>query len=128
MSKTIIHTDKAPQAIGPYSQAVEAGNFIFISGQVPVDPATGQIPDGLETQTEQVMKNIQAIIKAADANLDFKDIVKTTIFLQDLEDFKIVNETYAGFFEGDYPARATFQVARLPLDARLEIESIVFRG
>ena len=126
MKIKVIQTNEAPRAIGPYSQAIEAGDFIFISGQLPVDPHTGKIPATIENQAEQVMSNILAIMKAVDSALDYGDIVKTTVFLKDLEDFKIVNEIYAGFFRENYPARSAFEVARLPLDARLEIESIVY--
>ncbi len=116
-----IHTDRAPQAIGPYSQAIRAGGLLFVSGQIPLDPSTGELVDGdVRAQTKQVMRNLGEILKAA--GVSFDRVVRTTIFLADLADFAAVNETYGGYF--DAPARATFQVARLPKDARVEIDAI----
>lgn len=128
MKTRVIHSDNAPKAIGPYSQAIEAGDFVYISGQLPVNPKTGKMSDNLNDQTKQVMSNILAIIKAIDLELGFSNIVKTTIFLKDLEDFKTVNDIYASYFDGSFPARATFEVSKLPLDASLEIESVVYKG
>lgn len=121
--KQIIQTDRAPQAIGPYSQAIKARGFVFASGQIPIDPATGQfVAGGITEQTEQVMKNVAAVLEAAGSGLD--RIVKTTVFLADMEEFAAMNEVYAKFFTSDPPARATVQAAGLPRNARVEIEVI----
>lgn len=121
--KEIISTEQAPRAIGPYSQAVRVGNLVFASGQIPIDPATGNfVAGGVAEQTEQVMKNLTAVLKAA--GLGLGQIVKTTVFLADMEDFSAMNEVYARFFRENPPARATVQAARLPRDARVEIEAI----
>ena len=114
--KKAIHTDRAPAAIGPYSQAVRAGGFLFTSGQIPVDPAAGDIPAGIKAQAQQSLNNIAAIL--AQAGLDRSAVVKTTVFLKDMNDFAAMNEVYAQFFEGPaYPARSAVEVARLPKDA-----------
>jgi len=121
--KEIIATDRAPRAIGPYSQAVRAGSVIFASGQIPIDPATGEfVAGGVAEQTEQVMRNLSAVLEAAGSSLN--QIVKTTVFLADLNDFTAMNEVYGRFFGETPPARATVQAARLPRDARIEIEAI----
>jgi 2-iminobutanoate/2-iminopropanoate deaminase len=121
--KEIIATEDAPRAIGPYSQAVRAGNFVFASGQIPTDPATGEfVPGGIAEQTEQVLKNLTALFAAAGVGLD--QIVKTTVFLADMNDFTAMNEVYGRFFTEAPPARATVQAARLPRDAKVEIEAI----
>ena len=121
--KEIIATEDAPRAIGPYSQAVRAGNFVFASGQIPIDPATGEfVPGGIAEQTEQVLKNLTALFAAAGVGLD--QIVKTTVFLADMNDFTAMNEVYGRFFSEAPPARATVQAARLPRDAKVEIEAI----
>ncbi len=121
--KEIVATDQAPRAIGPYSQAVRAGNLIFASGQIPIDPATGEfVPGGINEQTAQVLKNLKAVFEAAGASLD--QIVKTTVFLADMNDFTAMNEVYGKFFGDAPPARATVQAARLPRDAKVEIEAI----
>ena len=121
--KEIIATDRAPQAIGPYSQAVRVGNLIFASGQIPIDPATKEfVAGGIAEQTEQVLKNLTAVFKAADVSVD--QIVKTTVFLADMNDFTAMNEVYARYFAENPPARATVQAARLPRDAKVEIEAI----
>ncbi len=125
MMKERVHTDGAPKAIGPYSQAVDTGDWVFLSGQIGLDPNTGQMAPDLESQTHQVMKNLKAVLEAA--NLDFHHVVKTTIYLVDLQDFQTVNEIYASYLEEPYPARATVQVAALPLGARVEIEMIAKR-
>jgi 2-iminobutanoate/2-iminopropanoate deaminase len=123
--KEIISTENAPGAIGPYSQAVKTGNMVFVSGQIPIDPATGQfVSDEVAEQTEQVFKNLQAVLEAAGSGLD--KVVKTTVFLADMNDFAAMNEVYGKFFTSDYPARATVQAARLPRDARVEIECIAY--
>lgn len=124
MSKEIISTNKAPQAIGPYSQAVKTGNLIFISGQVPINPETGDVVSGsIEDQANQVIENIRNICEAADRDLG--DIVKLSIFLTDLGNFSIVNEVMKKHFSEPYPARATIEVSGLPLGVDVEIEAIV---
>ncbi|QIQ20651.1 RidA family protein [Zophobihabitans entericus] len=125
---TTISTDKAPAAIGPYVQGVDLGNLIFASGQIPLDPVTGSMPEDIKEQTQQCLKNIKAILSAA--GLSVGNIVKTTIFLADLNDFNAVNEVYEAFFKthnARYPARSCVQVARLPRDAKVEIEAISAR-
>jgi len=123
--KKIINTDKAPKAIGPYSQATEVNGIIFISGQVPVNPATGTIPEGIVAQTEQVMQNIKAILD--EAGLDFENVVKSTCLLSDMSNFKAMNEIYGKYYNVNPPARAAFAVKDLPLGALIEIESIAVR-
>ena len=124
MPKEIISTDNAPQAIGPYSQAVKTGNLIFISGQIPLDPKTGDIVDGsIEDQANQVLDNIKSICEAAGHGLE--DIVKITIFLTDLGNFATVNEVMKNYFKEPYPARATVEISGLPLGVNVEIEAIV---
>ena len=121
--KKIISTSEAPAAIGPYSQAVRSGNFLFCSGQIPLDPKSGQIVSGdIATQTRRVLDNIGAVLKAE--GLTFENIVKTTIFLTDLGDFQTVNETYGSYFKQQPPARSTVQVSALPKGAKIEIEVI----
>jgi 2-iminobutanoate/2-iminopropanoate deaminase len=123
MMKQPVSTAAAPVAIGPYSQAIKAGGLVFLSGQIPLDPATGQMVDGdIAAQTERVMKNLAAVLEAAGAS--FEDVVRTTIFLTNLADFQIVNETYGRYFKGVAPARATVQVAALPRAAKVEIDAI----
>ena len=123
MQRTLVSTTDAPAAIGPYSQAVRAGNLLFISGQLPLDPATGQfVGEDIAAMTRQIFTNIQAVLSAAGSSLD--KIVKTTVFLADLEDFQPMNTAYTEFFSAEPPARSTVQVARLPRDARIEIEVI----
>lgn len=118
-----ISSESAPGAIGPYSQAVRAGNLLFCSGQIPIDPETGEfVSDDVTEQTEQVIKNLSAVLEAGGSSLEA--VVKTTVFLADMEDFAKMNEVYARFFSGNKPARATVQAARLPKDARVEIEVI----
>ncbi len=121
--KRIIQTEHAPGAIGPYSQAVKANGLIFASGQIPIDPRTGQfVAGGIAEQTEQVLKNLAAVLEAGGSGLD--RIVKTTVFLADMEEFAAMNEVYGRFFTEAPPARATVEAARLPRDARVEIEAI----
>lgn len=123
MSKTIISTDKAPAAIGPYSQGVVTGNLLFTSGQLPIDPATGKIPEGdIETRAHIVFKNLTAIAQEAGTSLD--KAVKVTVFLADIADFAAVNTVYAEYFSAPFPARSAYQVAALPLGADLEIEAV----
>lgn len=127
MSKETVATDQAPQAIGPYSQAVWAGGFLFLSGQIPLDPATGSLKgDAIAEQAEQVMDNIAGVLAAA--GLDFRDVVKSTIYLVDLADFSIVNEIYGKRFPSSPPARSTVEVKGLPRRALVEIEMIAWRG
>lgn len=121
--KQIIQTDRAPQAIGPYSQAVKARGFVYASGQIPIDPATGQfVAGGIAEQTEQVLKNVAAVLEASGSGLE--QVVKTTVFLADMEEFAAMNEVYARFFSSEPPARATVQAAGLPRNAKVEIEVI----
>ncbi len=123
MSKKSIHTDKAPAAIGPYSQAVNIGNLLFTSGQIPIDPATGKIPEGdIETHSHMVFKHLTAIAEAAGTALD--NAVKTTVFLKDINDFAAVNAVYGEYFKAPFPARSAFQVAALPLGADIEVEAV----
>ena len=123
--KKVIHTDKAPAAIGPYSQAIEANGMLFISGQIPVDPATGIVPEGITAQTEQVMKNISAIL--TEAGYTFDNVVKTTCLLSDIANFGAMNEVYAKYFTSNPPARAAFAVRDLPKGVMVEIESIAVK-
>ena len=121
--KSIVSTTSAPAAIGPYSQGIAAGGMIFASGQLPLDPATGTMPEGAAAQAKQSLTNVKAVLEAAGTDLDH--VVKTTVFLKDMNDFAAMNEVYATFFkEGSYPARSAVQVAKLPKDALLEIEVI----
>jgi len=123
VSKSAVSSAGAPKAIGPYSHAIRAGNLLFISGQVPIDPATGNLVDGdITAQTRRVMDNLAAVLEAA--GLSFQHVVRTTIFLADMSDFAAVNAVYGSFFSEPYPARATVQVSRLPKDARVEIDAI----
>lgn len=124
--KKVIHTDKAPAAIGPYSQAIEANGMLFISGQIPVDPATGIVPEGIKAQTEQVMKNIAAIL--LEAGYKFEDVVKTTCLLSDIANFGAMNEVYAQYFLVNPPARAAFAVRDLPKGVMVEIETIAVKA
>ena len=120
--KQAISTEKAPSAIGPYAQGIKAGNLVITSGQLPLDPATGAFPEGIEAQTRQSLTNCKAVLEAAGATM--ADVIKTTVFLSDMNDFAAMNGVYATFFEGACPARSAVQVARLPKDAMVEIECI----
>ena len=125
--REIIQTANAPQAIGPYSQAVKTSGLVFASGQIPIDPGTGQfVPGGIEEQTEQVLKNLSAVLEAAGSGLE--RVIKTTVFLADMQEFAAMNEVYGRFFSDDPPARATVEAARLPRDAKVEIEAIALAG
>ena len=127
MRKQVIQTAEAPQAIGPYSQAVRVGNFVFLSGQIPLDPATGNIVEGdITVQTRRVMENLGAVLRAAGAS--FAEVVKTTIFLADLGHFSKMNEVYGGYFTSEPPARATVQVGALPRGVLIEIDMIAHVG
>jgi 2-iminobutanoate/2-iminopropanoate deaminase len=126
-----ISTPAAPAAIGPYSQAVRAGDFLFVSGQIPLDPATGALVGGtwqpdVAVQTRRVLENLEAIVAAAGASL--AAVVKTTVYLAEMNDFPVMNDVYASFFGAPAPARATVQVSRLPKDVRVEIDAIVYLG
>ena len=121
--KQVIHTDSAPAAIGPYSQAIQIGDLLFVSGQVPIDPSTGAIVEGdIKAQAQQSLNNLKAILNAAGTNMGA--VVKTTVFLADMNDFAAMNEVYATFFESDAPARSAVAVKALPKDALVEIEVI----
>lgn len=127
MKKERIQTEKAPKAIGPYSQAIEAGPFVFVSGQIPIDPSTGELVGGeIRQQTRQVLENIKNILESQ--GLAMEQVVKTTIFLKDMGNFGQVNEVYATYFPSDPPARSTVEVARLPRNVDIEIEAIAFIG
>lgn len=122
MNKQIIATKNAPGAIGPYSQGIKKGNFIFVSGQLPINSVTGEMPVSIQEQTRQSLNNVTAILKEAGASLE--NVIKTTVFLKDLAYFSEFNEVYQQFFENDYPSRSCVEVARLPKDAGVEIEVI----
>ncbi len=125
--RTIVATEQAPAAIGPYSQAIAAAGLVFCSGQIPLDPASGQIVEGgIESQTRRVLDNLAAVLQAAGSSPE--QVVKTTIFLADMNDFATVNTIYAEYFGTEPPARSTVQVARLPRDVRVEVEAIALRG
>lgn len=123
--KKIISTDKAPAAIGPYSQAIEVGNMIFTSGVIPVNPATGEIPEGIEKQADQAIGNLAALIQEAGSDIDH--VIKTTVFIKNMDDFAKVNEVYSKYFTKDCPARSCVEVARLPKDVLIEIEAITLK-
>ncbi|MFO7830005.1 MAG: RidA family protein [Bacteroidales bacterium] len=123
--KKIIFTEKAPKAIGPYSQAVEINGTLYISGQVPIIPETGEMPEGIQAQTEQVMKNIGAILNAAGYSYDH--VVKSTCLLSDMDNFKAMNEVYGAYYKVNPPARAAYGVVKLPLGALIEIETIAIK-
>jgi len=121
-----IHTTNAPEAIGPYSQAIEAGGFVYVSGQIPINPETGAVEQGIENQTNQVLKNLQAIL--TETGTDFKQVVKFTIYLKSMDDFATVNEIYGSHLEQPYPARACVEVSRLPKDVRVEMDVVAYKG
>ena len=123
MGKKVIHTDKAPQAIGPYSQAIQAGNFLFLSGQIPLDPKTGELAKGdIREQTKQVLENIKGVLESQ--KLGMGNVVKATIFLKDIGNFNQVNEVYATYFPSSPPARSTVEVSKLPRNTEIEIEVV----
>lgn len=125
--RQIVQTGEAPQAIGPYSQAVVAGGFVFASGQIPLDPRTGEfVAGGIAEQTEQVLRNLTKVLEAAGAGLD--RVVKTTVYLADMNDFAAMNEVYGRYFPENPPARSTVEAARLPRDARVEIDVVALAG
>lgn len=123
--REIISTKSAPAAIGPYAQANKYGNLIFTSGQIPLDPSTGEIPGSIKEQTVRVLENVKAVVEAGGSSME--KVLKTTVFLKDMNDFAIVNQTYASFFnEGSYPSRSAVEVSRLPKDVLVEIEAIAY--
>ena len=122
MSREIIKTANAPEAIGPYSQAVKSGNFLFVSGQLPLNPATGKITGDIKEQTRQSLENLKAILQAASSSTS--KVMKTTVFLKNLDDFTVMNEIYSEYFPKDAPARSTIEVSRIPRGALVEIEAI----
>lgn len=122
MNKTVISTQGAPGAIGPYSQGIKIGNLVFTSGQLPIDVKTGNMPETIEEQTKQSLENVKAILEEAGSSMD--KVIKTTVFLSDMNNFGKMNDVYATFFKGDYPSRSAIQVARLPKDALVEIEVV----
>ena len=124
MSKQVVHTHAAPAAIGPYSQAIRAGDFVYTAGQIGIDPATGQMVEGIEAQTRQALRNLQAVLEAAGASLE--QVVKTTVFLHDMGDFGAMNAVYAEFFAAEPPARSAVQAAALPKGALVEIEAVAY--
>ena len=127
MKREVIATKKAPAAVGPYSQAIRVGDFVFTAGQLALDPATGKLVEGaIEEQIRQVLRNIAAVLEAAGSSLD--KVVKTTVFLQDMGDFKAMNGVYGGFFSNEPPGRSTVEVANLPLGALVEIDAIAIVG
>ncbi len=120
--KKVISTDKAPAAIGPYSQAIEVNGIVYTSGVIPVVPETGEIPEGSQAQAKQALTNLSNLLEAAGTSMN--NVIKTTVFIKEMNDFGAINEVYATFFEGDFPARSCVEVARLPKDVMLEIEAI----
>ena len=123
--KKIISTDKAPAAIGPYSQAIEVNGMVFTSGVIPVNPATGEIPEGIEAQADQAIGNLCALI--AESGCKVEDVIKTTVFIKNMDDFGTINEVYSKYFKAECPARSCVEVARLPKDVLIEIEAIVLK-
>ena len=120
--KNVVKTDKAPGAIGPYSQGIDIGNLIFFSGQIPLNPETGEMPEGIEAQTKQALENVKGLLESQ--GLDFSHVVKTTVFLDNMDDFNTVNSIYAQYFVEPYPARSAVEVGRLPKGALIEVEII----
>ena len=121
-----IFTEKAPTAIGPYSQGITSGQLVFTSGQIPVDPKTGKVPPLVQQQTEQAIENLAAVLEAAGCGLE--NIVKTTVFIRDMSDFGVINEVYEKYFREPYPARSCVEVSRLPRNVMLEIEAVAVRA
>ena len=124
--KTIISTDKAPAAIGPYSQAIEVNGMVFTSGVIPVNPATGEIAEGIEAQAKQAIGNLVALLGEARVSVD--NVIKTTVFIKNMDDFAEVNAVYATFFKNNFPARSCVEVARLPKDVLIEIEAVAVKA
>lgn len=126
MTIEVIKTDKAPEAIGPYSQAIAAGTFVYTSGQIPIDPQTGEVVgDEIQVQAEQVLKNLKNVLEAAGSSIN--NVVKTTVFIKDMSDFSKVNEVYARYFTEPYPARSCVEVSKLPKDVLIEIEAVALK-
>ena len=125
MKKKQIITSEAPGAIGPYSQGIEAGELIFVSGQIPADPSDGSFPEGIEKQTERALMNVRAVLESSDS--DMSGVVKTTVLLKSMDDFAAMNAVYETFFSAPYPARAAYEVVRLPKDALVEIEAVAVK-
>lgn len=123
--KKVISTEKAPAAIGPYSQAIEVNGMVYTSGVIPVVPSTGEIPEGSKEQAKQALTNLSNLLEAAGTSMD--NVIKTTVFIKEMDDFGTINEVYATFFKGDYPSRSCVEVARLPKDVMLEIEAIAIK-
>ena len=121
----VISTDKAPAAIGPYSQAIEIGNMVYTSGVIPVVPSSGEIPTGAEAQAKQALENLSNLLNAAGTSME--NVVKTTVFIKEMEHFSTINEVYATFFKETFPARSCVEVARLPKDVLIEIEAVAFK-
>lgn len=124
--RTVVATGAAPGAVGPYSQGIRAMGLVFCSGQLPIDPATGVVPEGVEAQTRQSLRNVAAVLEAGGAGM--ASVLKTTVFLKDMNDFAAMNGVYAAFFPGEAPARSTVEVARLPRDVLVEVEAIAMAG
>ena len=125
MKKQTVSTDKAPGAIGPYSQAICIDKFVYTSGQIPVNPATGEVPSDVQAQTEQSLNNLKAVLEAAGTDMDH--VIKTLVFIKDMNDFAAINEVYSKFFTKDFPARSCVEAARLPKDVLIEIEAIAVK-
>lgn len=123
--KNVVKTDKAPGAIGPYSQGIDIGNMIFFSGQIPLNPLTGEMPEGIEAQTRQSLENVKGLLESQ--GLDFSNVVKTTVFLDNMADFNAVNEIYAQYFVEPYPARSAVEVGKLPKNALIEVEVVAVK-
>ena len=123
--KKVISTENAPAAIGPYSQAIEVNGMVYTSGVIPVVPSTGEIPEGSKEQAKQALTNLSNLLEPAGTSMD--NVIKTTVFIKEMDDFGTINEVYATFFKGDYPARSCVEVARLPKDVMLEIEAIAIK-
>ena len=123
--KTVIKTDKAPAAIGPYSQAIEVNGMVYTSGQIPVNPQTGEIPEGCVAQAQQALENLSNLLQAAGTSMD--NVIKTTVFIKDMNDFAKIKEVYATFFTNDFPSRSCVEVARLPKDVLVEVEAIAIK-
>ena len=124
--KKVISTEKAPAAIGPYSQAIEVNGMVYTSGVIPVIPETGEIPEGSAAQAKQALQNLSNLLEAAGSSLS--NVFKTKLFIKEMDDFGAINEVYQTFFEGDYPARSCVEVARLPKDVMIEIEAVAFKA
>src|SRR5690625_1139249 len=120
-----IHTSKAPAAVGPYSQAIQAGDFIYASGQLGIDPQVGELVDGVENQTKQALENMKVVL--AEAGVDFSNVVKFTVYLDSMDDFQAVNEIYGNYMSKPYPARVAVEVSRLPMDALVEMDAIAYK-